>query len=541
MAKGARGDEWETPRQNQAAIAREEGQDSHFAVHGFRSDAPVVQRSTGGRLPSELTDPDARRQALAQLEADVFSRSNLHVVEAKLRTITRILEFFGLAALPPSREVIWALGAGLKKGRYRTARSYLSQYKGLCNRAGFSLSDVELRAITDAARSCERGLGGPVRALGLPFQRLSELDGGWKPWFPSGPFGTRNFLIAGSWFLLRETEAAAAAISDIEVSSDGRSVRWHLPVSKTDQAARGVARTHLCSCPPNSFWCGCPVHAILDQVMALRRQFPAWFGPDGETLGRKPLFPSATGLGISKAAATEAIRRAATSLGVADCKDGSERVSGHSMRVTGAQGLAALGLDLWAIQLLGRWGSDTVQLYVREAGLQSAALSAANAFRDLALPALVEQILDSKRGPPVGEPSSSSAATVENLSSIPSPFAGQHQELAEPLQDAVAVAEAQAQPLPGTSPTPSPNEVVKNTRSGVWHRVALGPAQGAPTDAWLTVCCWRFGAGASAELGTVADLPKSWSSLCANCFVTLRAQLKADAAAALREHDGGDP
>ena len=49
--------------------------------------------------------------------------------------------------------------------------------------------------------------------------------------------------------------------------------------------------------------------------------------------------------------------------------DGSERVSGHSLRVTGAQGLARLGWDLWAIQLQGRWHSDVVKRYVREAHL----------------------------------------------------------------------------------------------------------------------------------------------------------------------------
>ena len=46
--------------------------------------------------------------------------------------------------------------------------------------------------------------------------------------------------------------------------------------------------------------------------------------------------------------------------------DGSEIVSGHSLRVSGAQGLARLGLDTWAIQLLGRWGSDRVRGYIRE-------------------------------------------------------------------------------------------------------------------------------------------------------------------------------
>ena len=43
--------------------------------------------------------------------------------------------------------------------------------------------------------------------------------------------------------------------------------------------------------------------------------------------------------------------------------------SGHALRVTGAQGLARAGLSLHAIQLLGRWGSNAVLLYVRQAPL----------------------------------------------------------------------------------------------------------------------------------------------------------------------------
>ena len=58
---------------------------------------------------------------------------------------------------------------------------------------------------------------------------------------------------------------------------------------------------------------------------------------------------------------TATIRAAALHLG-SDLvsPDGTERVSGHSLRVTGAQGLARLGLDAWSIQLLGRWGSAAV-------------------------------------------------------------------------------------------------------------------------------------------------------------------------------------
>ena len=56
--------------------------------------------------------------------------------------------------------------------------------------------------------------------------------------------------------------------------------------------------------------------------------------------------------------------------------DGSERITGHSLRVTGARGLATLGVDTYAIQLLGRWGSGVVLRYVKAAAVSSAAAAA---------------------------------------------------------------------------------------------------------------------------------------------------------------------
>ena len=40
--------------------------------------------------------------------------------------------------------------------------------------------------------------------------------------------------------------------------------------------------------------------------------------------------------------------------------DGSEAITGHSLRAPRAQGLYRLGLDTWTAQLFGRWGSATV-------------------------------------------------------------------------------------------------------------------------------------------------------------------------------------
>ena len=62
---------------------------------------------------------------------------------------------------------------------------------------------------------------------------------------------------------------------------------------------------------------------------------------------------------------------AARHLGVADLRDGSLRVSGHSLRATGTQGLISLGWRADAVHLQGRWLSEAVVRYTREAALHA--------------------------------------------------------------------------------------------------------------------------------------------------------------------------
>ena len=60
-----------------------------------------------------------------------------------------------------------------------------------------------------------------------------------------------------------------------------------------------------------------------------------------------PLFPTEEGRVVSKDAMTETIVAAARFLNVQLVSaDGTEQMSGHTLRVTGAQGLSRLGLDL---------------------------------------------------------------------------------------------------------------------------------------------------------------------------------------------------
>ena len=119
---------------------------------------------------------------------------------------------------------------------------------------------------------------------------------------------------------------------------------------------------------------------------------------DGPTVWqtcRCPLFPTAAGKVVSKNAMQDNILEAARLLGVPHAApDGSERVSGHSLRVTGAQGLVLRGWDLWTVQLHGRWGSDVVKRYVRESPLTAVALGRGPAARqDLDLEAVVSAVV----------------------------------------------------------------------------------------------------------------------------------------------------
>ena len=137
------------------------------------------------------------------------------------------------------------LAAVLKRGSYASAAQYLSEYKLEAERQGQIMGGPELRALKDCKRSCERGMGQPMRVLAFPFSRLGELPGGTAPWAPGGPLSPRNAIVAGSCFLTREVELSTARACLVEIQlKPSLHVTWCLPVSKTDQQALGGRRTH---------------------------------------------------------------------------------------------------------------------------------------------------------------------------------------------------------------------------------------------------------------------------------------------------------
>ena len=72
---------------------------------------------------------------------------------------------------------------------------------------------------------------------------------------------------------------------------------------------------------------------------------------------------------------------------------GSEAITGHSLRVTGAQGPAQLGPDAWTFQLIGRWGSSAFLHCFRAVSLERAAPRAADAARRRDLPPALGELV----------------------------------------------------------------------------------------------------------------------------------------------------
>ena len=190
----------------------------------------------------ELADEASRAAALNDYHSAIYAESSRESLGFKWRTILKIFSAWGADPYPPTVDKITLLAASLKAGGYRSAPGYLSLYRTSGARAGHTASPEQAVAYRDAARSCLRGLGAPVKATPLPLTRLHELPGGREPWAAGGPLSPRNAIITGAWWLLREVELATARaclVRRARADDGSHQIFLTLPASKADQQARG--------------------------------------------------------------------------------------------------------------------------------------------------------------------------------------------------------------------------------------------------------------------------------------------------------------
>ena len=274
-------------------------------------------------------------------------------------------------------DILYQVAACLWKAGYRSLDSYVNAAKQQLILEHGTLPDafnIHLRRISRAAA---RGRGPPKQAQELPFERLCELGEHMSPPVPGGPCFATRLLVVAIWWLLREIEVSNLTIGCTSFTASSAAL-W-LPSSKTDTQGEGTSRALSCTCvTPSRVWC--PFHTLHSQV--------AWASEEALRQGRIvssfPLFPTAAGLAPTKKAVVEVIRASAASLGLPVVNEaGFHRYSGHTCRVTGAMHLASSGIDVWRIQLHGRWGSSSVLRYIRLSPLASTLSQEAALGKDL--------------------------------------------------------------------------------------------------------------------------------------------------------------
>ena len=167
--------------------------------------------------------------------------------------------------------------------------------------------------------------------------------------------------------------------------------------------------------------------------------------------------------------------------------NGARLFGGHSFRVTGAQKLAALGVDVVKIMVLARWAGDTVLRYVREAplGNLSAEVRALEEQRSLMTVVLELQAEVAKLGGRVDGQRLEQEAAVKEL-------------------------------LAKHGPVPTKPFVAKAGKGAFKvHRTSAEGAEVLP-QLWRTQCGVKFGLWRFTRHATVEGFPTD--SLCERCF-----------------------
>jgi hypothetical protein len=247
-----------------------------------------------------------------------------------------------------------------------------------------------------------------------------------------------------------------------------------------------------------------------------------------------PLFPDEFGKAVEKEAMADTIRAAAGHLGVALASpDLTEQVTGHSLRATGAQGLARAGVEEWAIQLFGRWGPKAIRSYTRLAALERSATWARRATAHSHAREPIELLQDEEK----------LAKTIKRLlkealsSFSPGLLAGQAAALKDDVLRELRAQAVLPDPPSSASPlAPTDKRYVKNLATGVTH-LSSGSKSGH-LSSWSTACGWKFAARSNGSFLATSDPPSVHKLICEECLPKERHSRKAELQHAMGRQGG---
>lgn len=401
--------------------------------------------------------------------------------------------------------IIFTVMGALKTAGYRSAEQYLDVAKAIHVSLGHGWTEQLAQARRLAIRSARRGLGHPKQAGGLPLASLGNWANQQEPLAAEGPTWPARATLLASWWLLREIEASRARKSHICQDVAELRITWRLPSSKTDQAALGAYRSHRCSCEfaPSSI---CPYHLMAAQLESL---------PPGDG----PLFLTQDGGVPSKQGWADTFQALAARLGLATHHpNGARAYTGHSARVTGARHLASTQVELWRVQLFGRWGSEVFVHYIQEAPLAQLDSLALEASAKMSIQEAKLQLQDLLRR--------SSEMLNHPISSSPSDMLEDCEAGMDPASPQMQVTE----------------ELVLNLNAGgKLHRPLISNIEDHPR-VWRTKCGWRFGNTHTDYewIKSEEDIPAQ-ARKCSKCFPSLKRTTSSSSSSSSSSSTSADP
>ena len=486
-----------------------------------RADHPVLWQpdSVAGTRASftlalQAAAPNQRKRSLEELEKDVLANSTKPSQDSRIRTYLALCTAWEVSAFPLSPECIKAVGASLKAGAYRSPQLYFqAAINHQVRRYGLPVEPYIRAIIKDVNRSIKRGLGPAKLKAGFNVYTVASLvdQDDTEPFSLQRLPHVADVILLGCWFMMRELEMSSARDSYLWL--DGNEVTMMIPLHKTSIQSSLTTRTLTCACSVRLSPM-CPWHAAERHLVRLS-QHPA--KKPGTFF---PLFPGEDGEVVTKYKTNAHLRAALTTAGISttmtDANGHShELYGGHSLRVSGAQFLAAAGVELSLIQLLGRWSSTAVERYTQEAALsivpqvpQKALGMTASQVTGVA-PRIALSAAGGTVTPMLAAPATPSGVTAKST---------KDDGKISQLQTQLASLQISVEALKSSIKTPEEVLIVRPQRHVV-HKGATDEHVNNP-QVWRTLCGWSYGVSKFFRVQGISPPFRR----CAKCFHDAEAQ-----------------
>ena len=221
------------------------------AIVPRRDITPVNQAKRGNLKMAILASYDTNRKRTQQELTDQFySASTQDPRGSQWKTWCTMAHAWGLLPIPITDELVLAIGASMKHGRYRSSKNYfLRAQQEHRDNINEPLSDKTLALITRVIRSINRGIGPTplkdsfeVELFHTPLP-IDEADPG--VWYLHTD-AARDITAICCWWLLRGIEAAAAKMHHVwrQHTALATTTFFTLPIQKNDTTGMCVSRGH---------------------------------------------------------------------------------------------------------------------------------------------------------------------------------------------------------------------------------------------------------------------------------------------------------